>query len=147
PDLARITFRAHQPPASAKRKPAKPAVKTVELSEEEHDLFVEEFPDPVEEGVAHAVVAATDLGVNLGAADQESGGLFRQAGLFGDVVPLEADVSEDDRFGLVVIVLVGVGDAGDVQAFQLALEDASGIAPDQQIDVEFLVGVLLKSPE
>src|SRR5262249_27846283 len=92
------------------------------ISEEEHDLFVDKFPDAVEQRVAHAVVAAADLGVNLGAAHQQTGlqlRLFRQTVVVGNVVTGQADVSEDNRFGLVVFVLVWVGAAGDV--LELAL--------------------------
>src|SRR5262249_2746242 len=35
------------------------------LLEEEHDFLVQEFPDAVEQRIAHLVVAAADLGVDL----------------------------------------------------------------------------------
>jgi hypothetical protein len=35
------------------------------LSKEEHNLFVEEFPQAIEQGIAHGPVAAANLGVEF----------------------------------------------------------------------------------
>src|SRR5437879_5824441 len=89
--------------------------------EEENDLFVEIFPDAVEQRVTHGSIAAVDFHLCLGVGEKHVPG---DAIAFGNVVAVDSNPGLDHRLGLILVVQVRHGFAGNLVSAQLAQEAA-----------------------
>src|SRR5947209_5832955 len=81
----------------ASRRGRTPTLLVKHRLEPQERFLVQEFPDAVEERVAHRVVAAADLRMDFGAGDQQT---TRDAVGRGNVVAFDANVGPDIRLGV-----------------------------------------------